>query len=147
MSPRSTQNGGVLHPDAPISLRIGAKVTGIDPATKTVLVESTGHGGPLGAPTRDQPRPGAHDRNRPRPGAHDRNRSGAEAAAIERIGYDVLVLVTDARHIAAQAGVLPAYRPLPGRSRDGAPVFDVRIRDGVIRLSIPGNTDEMAVGA
>jgi len=72
MSPRSTQNGGVLHPDAPISLRTGAKVTGIDPATKTVLVESTGHGGPLGAPTRDQPHPGAHDRNR----------SGAKAAGL-----------------------------------------------------------------
>lgn len=27
------------------------------------------------------------------------------------------------------------------------PVFDVRIRDGVTRLSIPGNTDETAVGA
>jgi nitrite reductase (NADH) small subunit len=27
------------------------------------------------------------------------------------------------------------------------PVFDVRVRDGVIRLSIPGNTSEMAVRA
>ena len=38
-----------------------------------------------------------------------------------------------------------------GRCLDDAkaalPVFDVRIRDGVIRLSIPGNTSEMAVGA
>lgn len=38
-----------------------------------------------------------------------------------------------------------------GRCLDDAavalPVFDVRVRDGVIRLSAPGNTGETAVGA
>src|SRR6185437_12984587 len=73
----------------------GATVLGIDPASKTVLVESTGPGGPLVPPTRD----------RARQGTQARDGSGTAAAAIERIGYDVLVLATGAR---------PAIPPLPG---------------------------------
>ena len=92
---KTSQNGSVLHPDAPMSLRVGATVRGIDPAAKTVLVESTGQGGPLVPPTRDRVRPG------------DRARIGSvpEAAAIERIGYDALVLAT---------GAHPNIPPLPG---------------------------------
>lgn len=39
---RTSQNGGVLHPDTPMSLRVGATVRRIDPAAKTVLVLATG---------------------------------------------------------------------------------------------------------
>jgi assimilatory nitrate reductase electron transfer subunit len=98
---RPSQHDSVLHPDAPMSLRVSATVIGIDPAAKTVLVESTGPGGPLVRPTRD----------RDRPGIQARNGSGAAAAAIERISYDVLVLATGAR---------PAIPPLPGLLAAGA---------------------------
>ena len=79
---RSIPNGSVLRPDAPMSLRVGATVTGIDPATRTVLVESTAWARPRSGPAEP-------------------------STAVERLGYDVLVLATGAR---------PAIPPLAGVS-------------------------------
>ncbi len=93
----TTQNGSVLHPDAPMALRVGATVTGIDPATKTVLVESTAAAGPPAPSTREGARRGTR--------AGSGRPTGAGAAAVERITYDVLVLATGAR---------PSIPPLPG---------------------------------
>ena len=93
----TTQNGSVLHPDAPMTLRVAATVTGIDPATKTVLVLSTGHAGPLGPSTREGARRGTR--------AGSGTPTGAEAATVEQITYDALVLATGAR---------PSIPPLPG---------------------------------
>jgi len=92
---KGIQNGSVLRPDAPMSLRVGATVTGIDPATSTVLIAAAAPAPPLARPTRDRARPGAG------------SRSGSEAppAAAERLSYDVLVLATGAR---------PAIPPLAG---------------------------------
>jgi assimilatory nitrate reductase electron transfer subunit len=88
---RSNPNGSVLHADAPMTLRLRTTVTGIDPASKTVLVRTGGTGGPPLASTRDHARAGAD------------TLSGAWTT--ERIGYDVLVLATGAR---------AAVPPLPG---------------------------------
>lgn len=88
---RSIPNGSVLHPDASVSLRLRATVIGIDMVDKTVLVHRAGAAGPGTGSTRDRARPGAP--------------TGAGAVAVERIGYDVLVLATGAR------ALVP---PLPG---------------------------------
>ena len=96
-----SQNGSVLHPDAPMSLRVGAMVIGFDPATKTVLVESAAASGPLARTTRDHGRPGAR--------SGFGLSAGTAATAIERLSYDVLVLATGAR---------PAIPPLPGLLAD-----------------------------
>ena len=68
----SIPNGSVLRPDAPMSLRVGATVTGIDPATRTVLVESTAWARPRSGPAEP-------------------------STTVERLGYDVLVLAAGAR--------------------------------------------------
>ncbi|MGH3211582.1 MAG: FAD-dependent oxidoreductase, partial [Trebonia sp.] len=41
---RSIPNGSVLHPDAPMTLRVGTTVIGIDPAGKTVLARRAAAG-------------------------------------------------------------------------------------------------------
>lgn len=91
----ASRNGSVLHPDAPMSLRVGTTVTRIDPVAKTVLVARTAAAGLAATSTRDRGR--------------DRARAGAftdpAAATGELLSYDVLVLATGAR---------PAIPPLPG---------------------------------
>lgn len=113
MSPRSTQNGGVLHPDAPISLRIGAKVVSqrFLPCLAGLVEQQVA------------------------------------ALTVWRLtSRRCTRSPTRATSLRKQVFCLRTGRCLdaPGTA---LPVFDVRIRDGVTRPSIPGNTDEMAVGA
>ncbi len=93
----ASQNGSVLHPDAPMSLRVGTAVTRIDPVAKTVLVApATAAGLPVPS-TRDRGRQGG------RSGSGERTDAGA--ATGEWLSYDILVLA---------AGARPAVPPLPG---------------------------------
>ena len=87
----SIPNGSVLPPEAPMTLRVHTTVIGIDPASRTVLVDGAQASGPLIASTRDRARQGAV--------------AEAGSTAIERISYDILVLATGAR---------AAVPPLPG---------------------------------
>jgi assimilatory nitrate reductase electron transfer subunit len=91
-----SQNGSVLHPDAPLSLHVGTTVTQIDPVAKTVLVTRPTVAG--------LPGPSTRDRGRHAPRARSAELTDA-AATGERLSYDVLVLATGAR---------PAVPPLPG---------------------------------
>jgi assimilatory nitrate reductase electron transfer subunit len=99
----TSQNGSVLHPDAPMCLRVGAAVTRIDPVAKTVLVARTTATGLPVPSTRDRGRQGAR--------AGSGEPSGAATAICEWLSYDVLVLATGAR---------PAVPPLPGLLAEAA---------------------------
>ncbi|HET9081325.1 MAG TPA: FAD-dependent oxidoreductase [Trebonia sp.] len=133
---RSSQNGGVLHPDAPMTLRISTRVIGIDPLAKTVLVESTAAALPV-------PSTGG----RGLPGPRTRAGSGAEGKAAELIGYDVLVLATGAR---------AAIPPLPGllasedgarEDHDGGPSFFSPGPPGLVQGSVEALPGDAAVAA
>jgi assimilatory nitrate reductase electron transfer subunit len=100
--PGAGPHGNVLPPDAPVALRVGARVTGIDPVAKTVLVE-------MSAPAM-RPFPSTRDRARPGALTSSAGLAGAGAGAAERIAYDVLVLATGAR---------PVIPPLPGVLAEG----------------------------
>ena len=96
---RSIPNGSVLHPDAPMTLRVGTTVIGIDPLGKTVLA---------------------------RRAAGSRARAADETAAVERIGYDVLVLATGARAVVPPlSGFLAGH---PAETGNGAGGREARLR-------------------
>jgi assimilatory nitrate reductase electron transfer subunit len=96
---RSIPNGNVLHPDAPMTLRVGTTVIGIDPLGKTVLARRAA-GSSAGA--------------------------ADETAAVERIGYDVLVLATGARAVVPPLSGLLAGQP--AETGNGAGGREARLR-------------------
>jgi assimilatory nitrate reductase electron transfer subunit len=114
----ASQNGSVLHPDAPMSLRVGTTVTRIDPVAKAVLAARTTAAGLPVTSTRDRGRQGVR--------AGSDELTDAAAAMGERLRYDLLVLATGARpavprlpgllaEAGTRAGGLPAFPPLPVR--------------------------------
>ena len=90
------------RPPTTVTLRLRTTVVGIDPVSKTVLVQGAETAGSPNASTRDRSHRGARAADAARGGA---GAVAAEAGAIERIGYDVLVLATGAR---------AAIPPVPG---------------------------------
>jgi assimilatory nitrate reductase electron transfer subunit len=110
---RSIPNGSVLHPDAPVSLRLRATVVGVDPADKTVLVHRAAAAERIGydvlvlatgARPLVPPLPGllagrTAERGNGTVGGGARIRSG------DRLSADVAALhsLADARHIATFA--------------------------------------------
>lgn len=109
---KSGPNGSVLHPGAPMALRISTKVTGIDPAAGTVLVESAAAG-----------------------------RIGYDAVVLATGARAVIpslpgVLAVDGDSAAAARPT--GYSPLSGRpaaAGNGARGGEARIRSGPSRLS------------
>ncbi len=101
--PGAAPRGSVLPPGAPVALRVSARVTGIDPVAKTVLIET--------ATPAALPLPSTRDRARLSAGTGATGRPVAGAEAVERIAYDVLVLATGAR---------PVIPPVPGVLAGGA---------------------------
>jgi assimilatory nitrate reductase electron transfer subunit len=132
--PGAGPHGNVLPPDASVALRVSARVTGIDPVAKTVLVETA-------APAM-RPLPSTRDRARPGAGASSTGLAGAGAGAAERIGYDVLVLATGAR---------PVIPPLPGVLAEGtgtaAPAASGQPIQPAARPARPGQHPASAAGS
>ena len=121
----SIQNGSVLHPDAPMTLRVGTTVIGIDPVGKTVLARRAA-AGPAIPWTRDRTRAGARAGTAARAGAGSRAGVADETAVVERIGYDVLVLATGARAVVPPlSGLLAGH---PAGTGNGAGGHEARCR-------------------
>lgn len=115
----SIPNGSVLHPDAPMTLRVGTTVIGIDPVGKTVLARCAA-AGPAIPSTRDRARAGARAGTAAGAGAGSRAGVADETAVAERIGYDVLVLATGARAVVPPlSGLLAGHPADTGKSAGG----------------------------
>ena len=109
--PGAGSRGNVLPPGAAMALRVSTRVTGIDPAAKVVLAETTA---PVAMPLSS-----TRDGARPRPQAGSGALADTGAGAVEQIAYDVLVLATGSR---------PAIPPLPGiRSVSSCLAADVAV--------------------
>jgi assimilatory nitrate reductase electron transfer subunit len=121
----SIPNGSVLHPDAPMTLRVGTTVIGIDAVGKTVLARRAA-AGPAIPSTRDRARAGASAGTAARAGAGSRAGVADETAVVERIGYDVLVLATGARAVVPPlSGLLTGH---PAGTGNGAVGREARCR-------------------
>jgi assimilatory nitrate reductase electron transfer subunit len=115
----SIPNGSVLHPDAPMTLRVGTTVVGIDPVGKTVLARRAA-AGPVITSARDRTRAGASAGTAARAGAGSRAGVADETAVVERIGYDVLVLATGARAVVPPlSGLLAGHAAGKGNGAGG----------------------------